>query len=148
MPYLIGEGVAHDERRVSHGTAEVDQAALGQENDVSAVFQQITVNLSRGGSQCGPSHNHWDGLVLLIFHATGEKKKGKVKVSYLGLDVDLLCVFVEPADVNFTVKVSNVADDGVVLHALKVAEGRERRLAPPAEIYANHLVVCGRTVPE
>lgn len=50
-PYLIGEGVAHDERRVSHGAAQVDQAALGQDNDVTAVFQKVAVNLSRGGLQ-------------------------------------------------------------------------------------------------
>lgn len=45
------------------------------------------------------------------------------KGSYLGLDVDLLCVFVEPVHVELAVKVSDVADDGVVLHVLKVAEG-------------------------
>lgn len=51
--------------------------------------------------------------------------------SYLRLDVDLLCgVFVEPAHVDFTVKVSDVADDGVVLHVLKVAEGNAVNMRP------------------
>lgn len=49
--YLIGEGIAHDERRVSHGAAQVDEAALGQDDDVTAVFQKVAVNLSRGGLQ-------------------------------------------------------------------------------------------------
>lgn len=53
-------------------------------------------------------------------------------MSYLGLDVDLLRVLVQPAHVDFTVKVSDVADDGVVLHALEVAAGRKLRSAPPA----------------
>lgn len=44
--------------------------------------------------------------------------------SYLRLDVDLLGgIFVKPAHVDLTVKVSDVADDGVVLHAVKVTEG-------------------------
>lgn len=50
-PYLIGEGVAHDKRRVSHGAAEVDQSALGQNDDVTAVLQEIAVNLDRGELQ-------------------------------------------------------------------------------------------------
>lgn len=45
--------------------------------------------------------------------------------SYLRLDVDLLgSVFVEPGHVDLTVKVSNVTDDGIILHVLKVAEGK------------------------
>lgn len=117
-PYLIGEGVAHDERRMSHGTAQVDQTALGQDDDVPSVLQQVAVHLSRGRSS---AVERWPTI-----------HRDKVKVSYLGLDVDLLCVLVQPADVNFAVKVSDVADDGVVLHALKVAEGRKLRSAPPA----------------
>lgn len=43
--YLVGEGVAHDKGRMSHGTAQVDQPAFGQDDDVVAVFQQEAVNL-------------------------------------------------------------------------------------------------------
>lgn len=46
-----------------------------------------------------------------------------MKILYLRLDVDLLCVVVEPAYVDLAVEVSDVADDGVVLHLLKVAAG-------------------------
>ena len=51
--------------------------------------------------------------------------------SHLRLDVDLLsCVFVEPAHVDLAIKVSDVADDGVVLHVLKVAEVTQTHLLP------------------
>lgn len=43
--HLVGEGVAHDEGRVSHGTPQVDQPAFGQDDDVVAVFQQEAVDL-------------------------------------------------------------------------------------------------------
>lgn len=45
--YLIGEGVAHDEGWMPHGTAQVDQSALGQNDDVTTVFQKIAINLRR-----------------------------------------------------------------------------------------------------
>lgn len=45
--YLIGKGVAHDEGWVSHGTAQVDQSALGQDDDVMAVLQTIAIHLRR-----------------------------------------------------------------------------------------------------
>lgn len=109
--YLIGEGVAHDERRVPHGAAQVDQSALGQDNDVTTVFQKVAVNLSRGRLQLrrrsqplGQNPPFW--------------------LPYLRLDVDPFCVFVEPAYVDFAVKVSDVADNGVVLHLLKVTEDK------------------------
>lgn len=41
---LVGEGAGHDEGRVTGGTAEVDQTALGEQNDVLAV-QEVAVNL-------------------------------------------------------------------------------------------------------
>lgn len=43
--YLVGEGVAHDEGRMSHGAAQVDQPAFSQDDDVVAVFQQEAVDL-------------------------------------------------------------------------------------------------------
>lgn len=73
---------------------------------------------------------------------------GPVKASYLGLDVNLLCVLVEPVHVKLAVKVADVADDGVVLHVFKVAEGRKARSAPPAGSQANQQVLCAHTVPE
>lgn len=45
--HLIGEGVAHDEGRVSHGAAQVDQSALGQNDDVTTVFQEVAIDLRR-----------------------------------------------------------------------------------------------------
>lgn len=65
----------------------------------------------------------------------GKKEKTKTRYqtfqpSYLRLDVDLLdSVFGEPAHVDLTVKVSDVADDGVVLHVFKVTEGNTQLLA-------------------
>lgn len=126
---------------MSHGAAEVDQAALGQDNDVAAVFQQVAVNLSRGGSQLWRSTQPTRPPPPFYPPSRG-------KLSYLGLDVDLLCIFVEPAYIKFAVKVSDVAHDSVVLHFLKVAEGRKLRSAPPAGGEANQPVLCGRTVPE
>lgn len=43
--HLVGEGVAHDEAGVAHGTAQVDQAALGQQDDVAAVAQGVAIHL-------------------------------------------------------------------------------------------------------
>jgi len=42
---LIGEGVAHDERWVTHGASEVDQTAFGEEDDVLAVFEGVAIDL-------------------------------------------------------------------------------------------------------
>lgn len=42
---LVGEGVAHDKAGVAHGTAQVDQAALGQQDDVAAVAQGVAIHL-------------------------------------------------------------------------------------------------------
>lgn len=47
------------------------------------------------------------------------------KKSHLRLDVDFsFSVLGQPGHVDLTVKVPNVADDGVILHVLKVAEGQ------------------------
>ncbi len=42
---LVGEGAGHDEGRVAHGAAQVDEPALGQEDDVLAVLQGVPVHL-------------------------------------------------------------------------------------------------------
>lgn len=44
--HLIGEGVAHDEAGVAHGTAQVNQSALSQDDDVVAVLEAIAVHLT------------------------------------------------------------------------------------------------------
>ena len=42
---LVGEGAGHDEGRVSHGTAQIDETALGQEDDVLSVGKGEPVHL-------------------------------------------------------------------------------------------------------
>lgn len=42
---LVAERAGHDEGRVTGGTAEVDQSALSQQDDVSAAGHDIAVNL-------------------------------------------------------------------------------------------------------
>ena len=85
---LVGERARHDERRVTGGTAKVDQTTLRQEDDVAAVGHQVTVNL--------------------------------------GLDVlDALGVGLEPGNVDFNVEVTDVADNGVVAHHLKVRTAQD-----------------------
>merc|ERR1719400_1990483 len=77
--HLVGEGAGHDEAGVTHGTAQVDQTSLSQQDDVLAVLESEPV--------------------------------------HLGLDVGLqLGVLLQPLDLDLTVKVPDVADDGVILH--------------------------------
>ena len=42
---LVAEGAGHDKRRVTSGTAEVDETTLGKEDDVAAVGHQVAVDL-------------------------------------------------------------------------------------------------------
>jgi len=42
---LVGEGVAHDEGRMAHGAAKIDESPLGEEDDVAAVLQSVAVDL-------------------------------------------------------------------------------------------------------
>ena len=42
---LVGEGAGHDKAGVTHGTAQVDQTTLGQEDDVLAVLEGVPVHL-------------------------------------------------------------------------------------------------------
>ena len=42
---LVGERVGHDERRVAGGAAEVEQAALGEDDDAVAVGEDVLVAL-------------------------------------------------------------------------------------------------------
>jgi hypothetical protein len=83
---LVSERAGHDEGGVAGGTAQVDQSALGEEDDVTAVLEEVSVDL-------------W-------------------------LDVDdRLGVRLQPSTVNLVVKVTDVADDGVVWHVLEVLAG-------------------------
>jgi len=42
---LVGEGAGHDEGRMTGSAAKVDEATLSEEDDVTAVRHQVTVNL-------------------------------------------------------------------------------------------------------
>lgn len=42
---LVGEGVAHDETGVSHGTAKVHQTPLRQDDDVAPILHAVAVHL-------------------------------------------------------------------------------------------------------
>merc|ERR1739838_728056 len=42
---LVGEGVAHDEGRMSHGASQINETAFGEEDDVLSVFEGVTVDL-------------------------------------------------------------------------------------------------------
>lgn len=46
--HLVGEGVAHHEAGVTHRTAQVDQPALGQQDDSAPVLQPVAVHLQVG----------------------------------------------------------------------------------------------------
>lgn len=49
----------------------------------------------------------------------------QILILYLRFDVDFLrCMFIEPLHVDLAVKVAYVADDGVILHVLKVSVGK------------------------
>ena len=100
---LIGEGVGHDEGGMSHGAAEVDQATLGQHNDVLAVLHGVPVHL---GLNVGL------GLAVVIqpFHLGLTKLK---KTDYYKLECD-------DGYLDLAVEVANVANDGVVLHTEEV----------------------------
>ena len=42
---LVGERAGHDERRMARGTAQVDQPALGQDQERSAVGKGVAIDL-------------------------------------------------------------------------------------------------------
>lgn len=54
---LVGERAGHDKGRVASGTAQVDETALSEKDDVTAVLHQVAVNL---GLDVG------DGLSVLL----------------------------------------------------------------------------------
>ena len=79
---LVGERARHDKRRVTSGTAQVEQTTFGQDDDAVSVREFVSVALR------------------LDVHALGDG--------------------FQTSHVNFVVKVTNVTDDGVVLHVLHV----------------------------
>ena len=89
---LVGERARHNEGWVSSGTSKVDKTAFCKEEDVTAAWHGVAVNL--------------------------------------GLDIDnLLSIGLEPCDVDFNVKVANVADDGILWHMRKVGTGDDIAIA-------------------
>jgi len=42
---LVGEGVAHDKGRVTHGTSQVDKTAFSKEDHTTTALEGVTVNL-------------------------------------------------------------------------------------------------------
>ena len=42
---LVGEGVTHDKRRMSHGTAKVYKTSLSKEDDMATIGKLKAVNL-------------------------------------------------------------------------------------------------------
>ena len=110
--HLVGEGGGHDKAWVAHGAAQVDQAALGQQDQVRAIGQGELIDL--------------------------------------GLDVGLdLEIFLKPHHLDLAVNMTNVADDGVILHQHGVlvgedvlaAGGGDKDVKPfHAVIHGGHLV--------
>lgn len=42
---LVGKGVGHDERGMSHGASEIDETSLGEEDDVLSVLEGVAIDL-------------------------------------------------------------------------------------------------------
>src|SRR5258708_22586259 len=80
---LVGEGVAHHERGVAGGAAQVDEAAFCQDDDILAV-DVVDIDLGL------------DGI--------------------LGVAM----VLIEPCHIDLDVEVTNVTNDGLVLHQAEV----------------------------
>ena len=99
---LVGEGGGHDEAGVSHGAAEVDKTALGEQDDVLAVLQGEPVHLGLD-VRLRPA-------VLLQPLDLGSNVQIK--------DSALKTIFCKNLKVylDLAVKVTNVANNGVVLH--------------------------------
>ncbi len=88
--HLIGEAVAHHERRMAGGTTKVDQSTFGQNDDRFAVRIDILVN----------------------------------RTTFVGRCLDSDCFDVrainQVGNLNFAVKVADVADDRLMLHLIHV----------------------------
>ena len=92
-------------------------------------------------------HVHAHTYCIYITHA----EFLQLVMSYLGLDGVLLAVGLQPGTVHLTVKVANVAADGVVFHGHKVLGaddltascGRHKDVGPShCIVNSGHLVAC------
>lgn len=64
----------------------------------------------------------------LNFSLMGLVLRAKNQSRYLRFNIDFLCgVFIKPLHVNLTIKMPDVANDGIVLHLLKVPVVRKDR---------------------
>ena len=83
---LVGEGAAHDERRVSRRAAKVEQSALGEDNDAGARLEDESVDLGLDVDPLRDRHEAGhvdlvievadvtdDGVVLHLAHGIGHE---------------------------------------------------------------------------
>lgn len=83
---LVGEGAAHDERRVSRSAAKVEQSALGKDNNAVARLEDESVNLGLDVDPLRDRHESShvdlvievadvtdDGVVLHLAHGIGHE---------------------------------------------------------------------------
>ena len=87
---LVGKAVAHDERRVTGGTAEVHQSAFSEDDYRLTAGVDVLVDRA-------------------AFHVVG--------LDHLLFNVGAI---VEVGNVDFVVKVANIADDAVVFHFVEM----------------------------
>ncbi|RNA36945.1 Signal peptidase I [Brachionus plicatilis] len=109
---LIGERIAHDKARVTMGTSQIDQSALGQNDHVATILQLVSVHLRLNGR---------------LFDT----------------------IFVQPFHIQLTVKVTNVAQNGIVVHCFHMSWGDDStasgRCDKDAALWRS-LVHCGHLV--
>ena len=99
---LVRERVGHDERRVARGAAEVEEAALGEDDGALAVRVDELVDLGL------------DVDALRGLHEALHLRSGDVVI--------MVCERLTLASyVDLVVEVADVADDGVVAHLRHVA---------------------------
>eukprot|EP00736_Rhodelphis_marinus_P007012 Rmarinus@m.17095 len=75
---LVGEGAGHHEGRMTSGTAEVEEAALGKDNDAVAVSELIAVHLRLDLEVLDPRGRLEAGHVDLVVEVTDVANNGVV----------------------------------------------------------------------
>ena len=103
---LVGEGAGHDKAGVTHGTAKVDKTTLSEKDDVLSVLEGVSVDL---GLDVG-----LELTVLLQPLDLGRKVQIKTPRKYFALKY-IFCKMLK-VYLDLAVKVTNVANNGVVLH--------------------------------
>ena len=101
---LVGEAVGHHETRVAGGAAEVDQPPLGEQINRAAVREGEAGHRAAG-----------DGVVLDDFAGDAVHR-------------------LELGDLDFVVKVSDVADDRLVLHPAHLIGGDDILVAGGGDV--------------